>query len=183
MKKIRFIKALCGHNAKLRLDTLTGTLVIEVADPSQTGSVYFDVSYYTTKPFVKYWEQIETIIIKDGIQSIGEASFCKCSNLIEVILPESLTSIGHYSFSGCKSLYRINFPEGLTSIGNYAFQGCTNLRAVSFPNTLNSIGRQAFYNCRRLRVISSLSKTVEIGHQAFRGCGIEDLVDHFLTKR
>lgn len=52
-----------------------------------------------------YW--IEHITIQDGLKTIGESAFEKCSNLKTIILPTSVTSIDYCAFyySGLNAIY------------------------------------------------------------------------------
>lgn len=45
---------------------------------------------------------LTSIVLHDGIISIGERAFLDCSNLREVTLGANLRSIGHRAFDGCK---------------------------------------------------------------------------------
>ena len=46
-----------------------------------------------------------------SVTSIGEDTFCECSELTFVTIPNSVTSIGGSAFWGCSSLESITFPE------------------------------------------------------------------------
>lgn len=67
---------------------------------------------------------LETIIIPEGVTSIGYRAFYTCDGLTSVIIPESVTSIGDSAFFGCSSLTSVNIPDSVTSIGNRAFDKC-----------------------------------------------------------
>lgn len=53
--------------------------------------------------------------------------FSDCPALTTVVIRDGVTSIGEYAFSGCTSLTSIDLPESLTSIGYEVFNGCTSL--------------------------------------------------------
>lgn len=72
-------------------------------------------------------------------------------NITSIVLPEGLKSIGDYAFNLCKNLTSIELPDGLTSIGDYAFSGC-DLTSIELPNGLESIGSYAFLKCNILSV-------------------------------
>lgn len=90
-------------------------------------------------------ESLTTVVIPDGIQSIGNGTFGYCSALENLNIPDSVTSIGDDAFSGCENLTSIALPNGVTNVGSYAFSdsGLTN---ISLPDSVTSIGIGAFSN-------------------------------------
>ena len=92
-------------------------------------------------------EEITDLVIPEGVTSIGNYAFKRCSALTSIIIPEGVTSIGKDAFADCSSLTSISIPEGLTSIGDGAFAGCSSLTSISIPEGLTSIGDGAFYDC------------------------------------
>ena len=144
-----------------------------------------------------YSESIETVTISDGVTSIGDYAFYRCTNLASVNIPSGVTSIGKGAFSGCANLASVNIPSdskltsigdgafyycanlasvdipsSVTSIGGYAFDCCTNLASVNIPSdsNLTSIGEGAFYECANLASVNIPSSVTSIGRYAFRDC-------------
>ena len=95
-------------------------------------------------------ESLISVILTEGVTSIGYYAFRGCSSLTSITLPESVTSIGGWAFENCSSLTSINIPEGVTSIGGYAFSSCSSLTSIILPEGVTSIGSSAFYNCSSL---------------------------------
>lgn len=91
-------------------------------------------------------------VIPDGVTTIGNYAFSKCSNLINVTFPQSISSIGRYAFENCDGLTTLNFSRSQEkiSIGNYAFRNCSSLTCVILPEQVNSIGDSAFRSCSAL---------------------------------
>ncbi|MBR5860452.1 MAG: leucine-rich repeat domain-containing protein [Bacteroidaceae bacterium] len=73
---------------------------------------------------------LESVILHDGLEGIGERSFWGCSNLKEIKLPPTVKTIDPFAFNGCLSLEEIRIPSSVQSIGNEAFNGCANLNKV-----------------------------------------------------
>ena len=96
-----------------------------------------------------------TVILQEGLTSIGIYAFSGCSSLSSISLPESVKSIGNQAFNGCSSLSSVTFGENsqLESIGSYAFSDCESLSSINIPSTVTSIGSYAFDGCRSLSSI------------------------------
>ena len=75
-------------------------------------------------------DNITSVIINDGVTSIGGAAFRHCTGLTSVTIPDSVTSIGDYAFYGCTGLTSVTSPDNVTSIGWNAFSGC-NIQSAS----------------------------------------------------
>ena len=75
------------------------------------------------------------VIIPDGITSIGDGAFTKCSALTSVTISDSITSIGDTAFYSCDSLTSITIPKSVKSIGEWAFINCDSLNTVTIKNT------------------------------------------------
>ena len=73
------------------------------------------------------WKNMEKLTLPEGLERIGEETFCECSSLKEVDLPATLTSIGNRAFYGDYSLSRVELPAGLQFIGEDSFGSCVNL--------------------------------------------------------
>ena len=110
-------------------------------------------------PWYNYRPQITSVVIENGVTSIGNIAFYGYSNLESVNISASVTSIGDAAFYGCKSLTSITIPEKVTSIGDAAFLNCTSLTSVTIPGKVTSIGRGAFESCTDLTTVTMKSTT------------------------
>ncbi len=113
---------------------------------------------------------IKSVIIEDGVTSIGCNAFYCCYDMENVRIPDSVTSIGDYAFGDCFSLRSILLPKNLIRIGDHAFQSCQSLRELVIPDSVQSIGVSAFYGCSSLRHINIPEHLFDIGASAFSAC-------------
>ena len=70
--------------------------------------------------------------------------------LKSVIIKNGVTTIGEYAFPGCIGLERVTIPEGVTSIGQGAFDQCTGIGIMEISSSVESIGAMAFSGCTSL---------------------------------
>ena len=96
--------------------------------------------------------EMTSIVIPDGVTSIGYDAFSYCSSLTSITFPDGVTAIGGSAFSGCSSLTSVSLPDSVTSIGDYAFSGCSLLTSITIPDSVTSIGRNAFSGCSSLTI-------------------------------
>ena len=89
-------------------------------------------------------QELQHVIINDGITGIGDRVFSNCRNLSSVTIPNSVTYIGASAFSGCTSLSSFTIPNSVTSIGESAFSGCISLSSVIIGSGVRTIGDEAF---------------------------------------
>ena len=121
-------------------------------------------------PWYNDRDKIKTVVIKDGVTSIGKWAFLECSGLTSVTIPNSVTSIGKYAFEQCSNLKSITIPNSVTNIGYAAFGNCSSLTSITIPNSVTSIGASAFNGCSSLTSITIPNSVTSIGESAFYGC-------------
>ena len=121
----------CGTNAKWELSG--GKLTI-----SGTGKMISWVSS-SKVPWNNYKSQITSVVIGDGVTSIGSYAFTGCGNLASVSIPESVTEIQMSAFTLCTSLTEVTLPASLTTLGRDAFLKCNSLAKVTFLSATTQI--------------------------------------------
>ena len=159
-KEITTIGGTCGDNLTWTLDD-NGTLTI-----SGTGEMYH---YDEDAPWLGYQNSITTLVVEEGVTSIGSYAFWRCSKLANASIADSVQSFGYRAFSGCTSLTEIAIPETQTSIWSYTFSGCSSLTSIVIPSSVQEIEEGAFGGSGLTSVFIPDSVT-KIGNRAFDGC-------------
>lgn len=98
----------------------------------------------TVSPWLDRQTALRTVILSEGVTSIGDYAFSQCSNLKSITIPDTVTSIGEGAFSLCENLPSITIPDSVTSIGYFAFENCHNLSSITIPASVTSIDDAAF---------------------------------------
>ena len=99
-------------------------------------------------------KNITSIVIPDGVTTIGGRAFSDCKSLTSVTIPDSVTEIGWYAFSDCTSLTSVTIPSSVKKIDSGAFSGCTSLTSVTIPDSVTTIGSYAFWGCTSLTSVT-----------------------------
>lgn len=72
-----------------------------------------------------------SIIFPDGVRTINDQAFQKCTKLKGMKIPNIITSIGNEAFFNCTGFTEISIPDSVTSIGKYAFDDCTGVESIT----------------------------------------------------
>ncbi|MDO4200641.1 MAG: leucine-rich repeat domain-containing protein [Bacteroidales bacterium] len=159
-----------GHESDVSW-TLTGTSPDYTLTISGTGAMadYDGINI----PWKTY--NITSIVIDQGVASIGEFAFANFNNLSSITMASSVTSIGVGAFAGCSNLASVTIPSYVTSIGEFAFAECSNLTAISIPYGVSSIGVQAFHECSNLASVTIPASVTTIGVGAFNNTALTSI--------
>lgn len=108
-------------------------------------------------PWEYYEDEITTIVIEEGVTSIGQYAFSNLHNLYDVKIPSTVKTIGSLAFFECNNLEEIKITEGVEKIYVGAFLSCDNLKTITIPQSILSIDEKAFDSCPGLEKIIYLS--------------------------
>ena len=136
----------CGENVYYTFDESTGLLT--VSGEGEMWGRRFDGN-----------SEIKTVVVEDGVTSIGNGTFYCCTGLTSITIPDSVTSIGSLAFYCCTGLTSITIPDSVTSIGNSAFYCCTGLTSVTVDS--NNKKYDSRNNCNA--IIETESNTLITG--------------------
>ena len=153
----------CGESVIWKLSP-DGVLTV-----SGTGAMT-NYSVSNPAPWSEYASDIKSVIINNGITSVGDYAFKGLTNVTELYIDETVTVIGKYAFSGMTGLTDIAIENNITEIGEYAFASCTGITDLSLSKRLKTIGDYAFYQCENLDYVSVPSNVTSLGNGAFMNC-------------
>ena len=125
----------------------------ETSAPSATpwfsiedGTLYFDPYYFEGTTL-----EIPSTVDGQTVTALSKGCFQDCDSLETIILPDTLETIGDYAFMGCDKLRGIKLTEKVYEIGTEAFYNCPSLEAVYVPQSTKSVGVNAFAACFKLK--------------------------------
>lgn len=135
--------------------------------------------------------QITSVIVEDGVSTIGSYAFAYCENVESILIPQNITAIKEGAFAGtkirqfsipasvaslgprlflnCQELYSVHIPDRATTIPEEFLSGCVSLQSVSIPTNVTAIEAGAFSWCS-FAEITIPSSVTSIGNNAFRNC-------------
>ena len=176
----------CGENLTWTLDD-AGTLTI-----SGTGAMDIMLEWNGRG------DDIKSVVIGDGVTSIGDGAFKHCINLASVTIPDSVTSIGDNAFDDCRNLASVTIPDSVTSIGANVFQGTPWAKShgdflvvnsmllqyqgvggdVTVPSSVERIVDYVFYCNYSITSLTIPDSVTSIGDYAFYNCSNLETVNY-----
>ena len=111
---------------------------------------------------------VETVVLPEGLRTIGFRAFYPCRNLKSVSFPDGLEFIGREAFLYCGKLEKVTFPSKLTFLGENAFRGVP-LKEVILPEGLAYLGDYAFWNGGNCRKVVLPGSIAHFGAYVFQG--------------
>ena len=163
-------------------DETTGTLTISPAKNPEKGyeSGVMRTDYKNQAeggvPWYNNRTDITSLVVTDGVKTLGNRVCQDAKNLTSVSLPDGLTTIGERAFSDCYALEEIKLPDSLTTLGEVAFNGCVKLTSVDLSKTkIENLARKAFAACPELVWISVPGSVTEINYECFGDTGLVNL--------
>ncbi len=158
----------CGEDLTWTLDS-AGTLTVSGIGPMY--DMYDWETYEDISPWRQYAESIKTVVVSEGVTSIGEKAFSSIA-VTKAVIADTVKTMNARAFDRCEYLSEIRLSSGLETIGGNAFFNCMNLSNVILPDSLKTIEAGAFWYCYDLGNIHIPVNVSEIGPGAFMGAGV-----------
>ena len=131
------VLGICGENLTWKIENG----VLTISGTGEMSSYYLENGDDRHGPWNDYLEAFTSIVVEEGVTTIGPYGFAKCSNITSASLPSTLTKIHWCAFDDCKNLTTLEIPSSVTHIGAYAFDGCEKL--VEKENNIRYVGSWA----------------------------------------
>lgn len=84
--------------------------------------------------------------IPEGVKTIREMAFYKCSYIKTVTFPHSLETVGERAFDSASALEAVILYENIRRIEDMAFEFCSAVKELSIQGEIEYIGKFAFYS-------------------------------------
>ena len=96
-------------------------------------------------------DDLERVILVDGLKQLGAACFAGCSKIVEIKIPETVTDFGSYTrygyksyiFGNCTSLRKVNIPKNITKFTEGCFKG-SGLETFIIPSNIVKLEEDCF---------------------------------------
>lgn len=160
-----------GKNAFIYCESLTSVIIAEGGKITEIGESAFKktkISVSNISNLIKnvvsvsesVYQDIDmtvdedgTLIIPEGVSTIGSFAFLRNKAIKKVLLPSTLLSIGRYAFGDCVGLTEVVIPVSVTELADRAFTGCTSLKKAVIPASVVTLGTGVFGSCTSLEEV------------------------------
>lgn len=126
-----------------------------------------EISEYAYQGTTSTVDEDGTLVIPEGVTTIGREAFRNANGIKKIQFPSSLVSIETYAFYGCSNLTEVVIPDGVTIIESAAFNNCASLKKVVVPSSVVDLGYHTFAGCAALE---EADVACDIGYRMFKDC-------------
>ena len=120
----------------------------------------YDESPVNVAPWKENKSAITTVIVGDGVKSIGNYAFNDLGeNFTAVTIANSVERIGVFAFTNAKWITEITLPSSLKTIDKQCFAANFGITSITIPSGVTSIGYQAFSYCTALTSLTCEATT------------------------
>jgi len=114
---------------------------------------------------------IGTILVEDGVKSVGNSAFAACSSLTKIRIAKTVKIIGEAAFKKYSQLRVVDFAKGsqLKEMKKGSFIGIAATELV-IPDSVTKIGQDVFQFCGSLSCVTLGDNCRDIGCGAFAFC-------------
>ncbi|MDE5972619.1 MAG: leucine-rich repeat protein, partial [Muribaculaceae bacterium] len=144
-------------------------------DCGKLTSVTLPLTIESIGTYAFAYTAISSIVLPEGVTSLGERAFFQAKSLESVKVPSTVTTVGNNCFAYTTSLKSIEFGDNITSLGGTLFQNCTSLVSVKLPAGLTVIPASCFDKCSALTELTIPETVTTIRSSAFSGCSALDI--------
>lgn len=171
-KKEIEIRGINTSEAKLAIpETIDGYKVVSLGYNSFMNSD--EIVYSTLRIQGTCIDNVNELVIPEGVKVIGIGAFSDFTGLKSVSLPESIIYIQPGAFMNCTSLNNIALPSG-TMVQTDAFRGCTSLKDITVNGSY--LGESVFEgDIDIIRIAAGGNGQVRIG-SAISGSNVKKIV-------
>lgn len=167
----------CGENLTWTLED--GVLTISGTGPMSNYLKYTAHSHFHADSefdvLAPWGTDITSVVIEDGVTTIGDFAFYNCQNIESIEIPASVKIIGDSAFFSAK-LKTLVLPEGVEEVKDFAFYNCDlEIDEFRMPDSLKKIGDYAFQSYMGMLEIGK--NVEEIGREAFQNNVVINIPD------
>ena len=168
-----------------------GSLEISAVEGTDGAMPNFTTS--APAPWDAHKTDITSVVVNQGVTTIGNLAFSGYTNLKSATLPEGITKVGQMAFRETSSLESIVVPASVASYGSspfiksgiksvtvggsagklatmMMFKDCANLETAIIREGVTDLPMNLFWGCTSLREISLPSTLKTIHRLALRDC-------------
>ena len=158
---------------------------IDIPETVTRNGFTFNVTEIEENAFSFYTgNNITTVIVPEGVTTIGANAFGSCERLTQISLPSTLVNLGSYAFQSCPALTTVTVADGNTAycvvegvLYNkdkstlVVYPAAKTGTSFTIPTSVTHIDKCAFRNCQNLTSVTYAGNNVTIiDESAFYNC-------------